>query len=59
MVEGDMEQGSGLRERIRRSERENRRLRHDSNERKTVEEVFDKATNFALNELMARGSSHT
>jgi RIO kinase 1 len=55
MVEGDLEQGSGLRERIRRSERENRRLRHDSNERKTVEEVFDKATNFALNELMARG----
>jgi RIO kinase 1 len=55
MTEGDFEQGSGLRERIRRSERENRRLRHDSNERKTVEEVFDKATNFALNELMARG----
>jgi len=55
MTEGDIEQGSGLRERIRRSERENRRLRHDSNERKTVEEVFDRATNFALNELMARG----
>ena len=55
MTEGDIEQGSGLRERIRRSERENRRLRHNSNERKTVEEVFDKATNFALNELMARG----
>jgi len=55
MTEGDIEQGSGLRERIRRSERENRRLRHDSNERKTVEEVFDKATNFALHELMARG----
>jgi RIO kinase 1 len=55
MTEGDIEQGSGLRERIRRSERQNRRLRHDSNERKTVEEVFDKATNFALNELMARG----
>ncbi len=55
MVEGDIEEGSGLRERIRRSERENRRLRHDSNERKTVEEVFDKATNFALNELMSRG----
>jgi RIO kinase 1 len=55
MVEGDIEEGSGLRERIRRSERENRHLRHDSNERKTVEEVFDKATNFALNELMSRG----
>jgi len=55
MTEGDFEQGSSLTERIRRSERENRRLRHDSNERKTVEEVFDKATNFALNELMARG----
>ncbi|HEV2390380.1 MAG TPA: serine protein kinase RIO [Nitrososphaerales archaeon] len=55
MTEGDFEQGSSLRERIRRSERENRHLRHDSNERKTVEEVFDKATNLALNELMARG----
>jgi RIO kinase 1 len=55
MTEGDIEQGSSLRERIRRSERENRRLRHDSNERKTVEEVFDKATNFALHELIARG----
>jgi len=55
MTEGDIEQGSGLRERIRRSERAGRHLRHDSNERKTVEEVFDKATNFALNELMARG----
>lgn len=55
MTEGDFEQASSLTERIRRSERENRRLRHDSNERKTVEEVFDRATNFALNELMARG----
>ncbi len=55
MTEGDLEQGSGLRERIRRSEKASRHLRHDSNERKTVEEVFDKATNFALNELMARG----
>ena len=55
MTEGDIEQGSRLTERIRRSERENRRLRHDSNERKTVEEVFDKATNFALSQLMARG----
>lgn len=56
MVEGDQGQRSGLRERIRRSERENRRLRHDSNERKTVEEVFDKATNFALNALITRGN---
>ena len=55
MTEGDAEQTSGLRERIRRSERNNRRMRHDSNERKTVEEVFDKATNFALHELIARG----
>jgi RIO kinase 1 len=54
LTEGDYEQGSSLTERIRRSERENRRLRHDSNERKTVEEVFDKATNFALSELIAR-----
>jgi RIO kinase 1 len=55
MVEGDPEQGSNLRERILRSERENRHLRKDSDERKTVEEVFDKATNFALSELIARG----
>jgi len=55
MVEGDRSESSRLRERIRRSERENRRLRHDSNERKTMEEVFDKATNFALSELIARG----
>jgi RIO kinase 1 len=55
MTEGDEEAGSGFRERMRKSERENRRLRHDSNERKTVEEVFDKATNFALHELIARG----
>ena len=55
MTEGDAEQGSGLRERIRRSERENMRLRRDSDERKTVEEVFDNATNFALSELISRG----
>lgn len=55
MTEGDVEEGSALRERIRRSERENRRLRRDSNERKTVEEVFDKATNFALSEMIAKG----
>jgi RIO kinase 1 len=55
MTEGDPEQTSSLREDIRRSERDNRRLRHDSNERKTFEEVFDKATNFALSELIARG----
>jgi RIO kinase 1 len=54
MTEGDLEQGSGLRERIRRSERQNRRLRKDSNERKTVEEVFDKATNLALNQLIGK-----
>src|SRR5262249_2424698 len=36
-------------------ERENRHLRQDSDDRKTVEEVFDKATNFALNELISRG----
>ena len=55
ITEGDVETGAVLRERIRRSERENRRLRRDSDERKTVEEVFDKATNFALNEMIARG----
>ena len=55
MTEGDREQAPRLRERIRKSERENRRLRRDSDERKTVEEVFDKATNFALSELIARG----
>ncbi|MDA4117260.1 MAG: serine protein kinase RIO [Thaumarchaeota archaeon] len=56
MVEGDRGQSSNLRERILRSEKESRHRRHDSNERKTVEEVFDKATNFALDQLMSRGT---
>jgi RIO kinase 1 len=56
MVEGDREQSSNLRERILRSERESRHMRHDSNERKTVEEVFDKATNIAIDQLMSRGT---
>ncbi len=56
VVEGEAEQGSRLRERILRKEREDRFLRRDSNERKTIEEVFDKATNFALDELISRGT---
>ena len=55
LTEGDSETTSALKERIRRSERENRRLRRDSNERKTMEEVFDKATILALNGLIKRG----
>lgn len=44
-----------LRERLLRYERESRYLTKDSNERKVMEEVFDRATLFALNQLLTRG----
>jgi len=55
VFEGDREVGPSLRERIHKGERENRYRRRDSNERKTVEEVFDDATRRALDELVGRG----
>jgi len=44
-----------LRERILRFERESRYLRKDSNERKVFEEVFDRATLWAIDHLLSRG----
>lgn len=56
-IEEDGEyENSSLRERIFRNERDNRYLRKDSSERKTFEEVFDKATNMALDQLVRRGT---
>jgi len=43
---------SQFRERLLRAERDNRYLRKDSGERKTIEEVFDRFTLFALNGLL-------
>lgn len=42
-------------ERMLRSERENRFLRKDSDQRKVIEEVFDRATLVAVEELVRRG----
>lgn len=55
MEEGDLDASSKLRERLFRNQRENRFQRRDPNERKTMEEVFDKATNFALDQIMNKG----
>jgi RIO kinase 1 len=43
-----------LRERLLKYERESRYLRKDSNERKAMEEVFDRATISALDKLLGR-----
>lgn len=44
-----------LRERLLRNERDSRFLRKDSNDRKVVEEVFDRLTLRAFNVLLTRG----
>ncbi len=44
-----------LRERLLRFERESRHLTKDSNERKVMEEVFDRATLWAINRLLSNG----
>jgi RIO kinase 1 len=44
-----------LRERLLRFERESRHLTKDSNERKVIEEVFDRATLWAINRLLSNG----
>ena len=49
------EESSSLRERLLKSERDNRYLRKDSDDRKVMEEVFDQATLLALRELMSKG----
>lgn len=43
-----------MEERILRSERDNRYLRKDSDQRKVMEEVFDRTTLMAIEELIAR-----
>jgi len=47
----EAESSRKLRERIHRSERENRFLHKDSDQRKVMEEVFDRATLLAVEEL--------
>jgi len=49
------EESSSLRERLLKSERDNRYLRKDSDDRKVMEEVFDQATLLTLRELMSKG----
>lgn len=44
-----------LRERLLRFERDSRYLQKDSNERKVFEEVFDRATLWAINRLLSNG----
>ena len=44
-----------LRERLLRFERESRYLTKDSDERKVIEEVFDRATLMAMNDLLSGG----
>jgi RIO kinase 1 len=44
-----------LRERLLRFERESRFLKKDSNERKVFEEVFDRATLWAIDRLLSKG----
>ncbi|MDA4134800.1 MAG: serine protein kinase RIO [Thaumarchaeota archaeon] len=44
-----------LRERLLRFERESRQLTKDSNDRKVMEEVFDRATLWAINRLLSNG----
>lgn len=43
-----------MQERLLKSERENRYLRKDSDQRKVMEEVFDRATLLAIEDLIAR-----
>ncbi len=43
-----------MQERLLRSERENRFLRRDSDQRKSIEEVFDRVTLLAVEELVSR-----
>jgi RIO kinase 1 len=43
-----------MQEKLLRSDRENRYLRKDSNQRKVMEEVFDRATLLAVEDLIAR-----
>ncbi len=50
----DADESGKIRERLLRFERESRYLRRDSDDRKVLEEVFDRATMLAVEELIAR-----
>jgi len=50
----EREESRKMQERLLRSERENRFLRKDSDQRKSMEEVFDRATLLAVEELISR-----
>ena len=50
----DSEETRKFQERILRSERDNRYLRKDSDQRKVMEEVFDRSTLMAVEDLIAR-----
>ncbi|HME18857.1 MAG TPA: serine protein kinase RIO [Nitrososphaerales archaeon] len=52
VAEGD--ESRKMQERLLRSERENRYLRKDSDQRKSMEEVFDRVTLLAVEELVSR-----
>lgn len=54
MAESESDESSKMRERLLRSERENRYLRRDSDDRKVIEEVFDRSTMLAVEELISR-----
>lgn len=50
----DSDETRKMQERLLRTERDNRYLRKDSDQRKVMEEVFDRATLIAIEELVAR-----
>jgi RIO kinase 1 len=50
----DDDESSKLTERLMRFEREGRYLRKDSDDRKSIEEVFDRATRLAVEELIGK-----
>jgi RIO kinase 1 len=53
-VAEDDDESRKMEERLLRSERDNRYLRKDSDQRKVIEEVFDRATLLAVEDLVAR-----
>jgi RIO kinase 1 len=50
----EVDESRKMKERLLRFERESRYLRKDSDQRKVLEEVFDQATLFAIEDLIAR-----
>ena len=50
----DADESRKMQERLLRSERDNRYLRRDSDDRKVLEEVFDRSTMLAIEDLIAR-----